>query len=279
MATKDKAALLIERVNLRSLAISLLIVAVGFLLIYCSEDGEWWKDHDVIQGTLREVGKLLLATGILVTAWDLYGKRAFLDEILAKAQIASEIRNAGLLKITDTFHSDIDWGSYFQTVRHLDIFLAYGRTWRNTHIQQLQSVAARRGSRIRIVLPDPNDGETVAELSRRFNKTPAYINDAIRETEQFFKDLRRNAHTNDPQAAEIEIWFLSAGPQYSSYRFDDLAILALYNHSKDRDPVPTFICARGGTLYDFVRREFRSMTEGGLAKAFSIDQNHINGEQ
>jgi hypothetical protein len=279
MATKDKAALLIERVNLRSLAISLLIVALGFLLIYFSEDGEWWKDHDVFQGTVREVGKLLLATGILATAWDLYGKRAFLDEILAKAQIASEIRNAGIIKITDTFHSDIDWRTYFRTVRHLDIFLAYGRTWRNTHIQELQGVAARRGSRIRIVLPDPEDQETVAELSRRFNKAPAYIVDAIRETEEFFKDLRRNAYAKDPQAADIEIWLLPAGPQYSSYRFDDLAILALYNHSKGRDPVPTFICARGGTLYDFVRRDFRSMTEGGLAKAVSIDQNHIDGEQ
>ncbi len=62
MATKDKAALLIERVNLRSLALSLLIVALGFFLIYCSEDGEWWKEHDVLQGTVREVGKLLLAT-------------------------------------------------------------------------------------------------------------------------------------------------------------------------------------------------------------------------
>jgi len=234
MATRNKAALLVERVNLRSLALSLLIVAIGFLLIYCSENGEWWKEHDVIQGTVREIGKLLLATAILATAWDIYGKRAFLDEILAKAQIASEIRSAGIIKITDTFHTDIDWHEYFRSVRHLDIFFAYGRTWRNTHIQELQSVAARRGSRIRVVLPDPDDQQTVTELSRRFNTPPDHIIESIREAEQFFEDLRRNAYSKDPQAAEIEVWFLPAGPQYSSYRFDDLAVLALYNHSKGR---------------------------------------------
>lgn len=67
-----------------------------------------------------------------------------------------------------TYLKDIDWTSLFNKVNKLDIFFAYGQIWRKTYLQELREVAARKNARIRLVLPDPEDEQTISELARRF---------------------------------------------------------------------------------------------------------------
>lgn len=47
-------------------------------------------------------------------------------------------------------------------------------------------------------------------------------------------------------------------PLLSFYRFDNVAIVAVYRHRKGRAEVPTMVVTRGGSLYDFVRDELES---------------------
>jgi hypothetical protein len=225
--------------------------------------------YEVWQTVIQNVGALLLVVVAISILWELWGKRAFLDEVLAKAQVSKEITFAGIIKITDSFHQDIDWQSYFRNVNKLDIFFAYGRTWRNSHIQELREVAAREDTRIRVVLPDPSDEHTVHELSRRFGSEPEQLKLQIREAEEYFKNLRPTAGA---RGAQIDIWFLPAAPIFTFYRFDQIAILALYSHRRERAPIPTFICEMGGTLYGYIRKEFDAMiSQDGLARLITSE--------
>ncbi|MCD5402149.1 DUF3606 domain-containing protein [candidate division NPL-UPA2 bacterium] len=266
----DDIKLLKERVNLRTLLVALIIAVFGISLLYLSAHKDWWKGYEIWQTVVQNVGGLLLVTVAITLLWELWGKRAFLDEVLAKAQLSRDITFAGIVKITDSFHHDIDWKSYFRTVNKLDIFFAYARTWRNTHVQELQEVAARENARIRVVLPDPEDDQTVHELARRFNYTPEELRNLIKEAETHFRNLRSSTSVS---GAQIDIWFLPAAPHFTFYRFDRIGILALYSHRRERAPVPTFICEMGGTLYDYIRKEFEAMIRpDGLARLITGEE-------
>lgn len=261
-----------ERVNLRTLLIALGIAITGIGFLWISANDNWWKSCKVWQTVLQNIGALLVVTVVISLLWELYGKRAFLDEVLAKAQISKELTFAGITKITDTFHrQDIDWKKYFHTVNKLDIFFAYGRTWRNVHAEEFRKIAAREEVRIRIVLPDPEDKQVMAELARRFKYTDNEIKTIIREAEAYFRNLINSAGAN---GAQIDIWFLPAAPLFSFYRFDHVGILALYTHRRDRAAVPTFVCEMGGTLYDYIYKEFKAMIkENGLARCVTKEEN------
>jgi len=271
MALND-SKLIKEKVNLQNFLVALVIAIIGIGVLYISAREDWWKNYKVWQTVLQNVGSLLMVTVALSLLWELYGKRSFLDEVLSKAQISKEITFAGITKITDSFHHyDIDWKTYFSTVNKLDIFFAYARTWRNTYTEELQKVAAREGARIQIVLPDPEDKQVIVELARRFNYTEDKMKRLIRETETYFRNLSKSAGAN---GAQIDIWFLPAAPLFSFYRFDRVGILALYTHRRELVSVPTFVCEMGGTLYDYIRKEFKAMiSEGGLAKCVTKKEN------
>ena len=260
-----------ENVNLRYFLAALIIFFFGIGLLYVSAREDWWKNYRVWQTVLQHTGALFIVTVAIGFLWELVGKRSFLDEVLSKAQMSKEITFAGITQITDSFHHNIDWKTYFHTVNKLDIFFAYGRTWRNTYTEELQKVADREGARIQIVLPDPEDKQVIVELARRFNYTDDEMKGLIREAETYFRDLSNSAGAN---GAQIDIWFLPAAPYFSFYRFDRVGILALYTHRRERSPVPTFVCEMGGTLYDYIRKEFKAMiSEGGLAKCVTKEEN------
>lgn len=269
MALRD-IRLLEERVNLRTLLITLMVAALGIGFLYVSARKDWLKGYEPWQTVIRDVGSLLLVTVAITLLWELWAKRAFLDEVLAKVQLAQEIKLAGLVRVTDVWHRDIDWPSLFRNVNKLDIFFAYGHTWRSNNDTQLKKLAAKKEARIRVVLPDPQDKQTVSELARRFNQTPEQLRRSIREAEKYFRDL---GCISAGSGAQINIWCLPAAPLFAFYRFDRIAVLTLYSHSRQRTPVPTFVVEMGGTLYDYIRKEFDAMiSPGGLAKLFTPEE-------
>jgi hypothetical protein len=93
---------------------------------------------------------------------------------------------------------------------------------------------------------------------------PEDVRAAIDGARRYFEAL-----ASRPQSqATIQIWLLPIAPMLTFYRFDRRAVFTIYNHQRDRAPVPTFIVEQGGTLYDFIRSEFDAMikSDGGLAR-------------
>lgn len=133
--------------------------------------------------------------------------------------------------------------------------------------------ALRRSARIRVVLPDPEDEQTVLELAHRFNYESEDLVRYIREAVAFFDELRALSSDTD-----VQVWFLPAAHQFSFYIFGPTAVVALYSHRRQRVPVPTLVCEEGGWLYDYVAKEFDAMIGAdGLARPGGKEEPQSDG--
>jgi hypothetical protein len=235
-----------------AIILGLCFVVIGALLMWWSGTSEW-KSNEQMQAFLGQVGGLVLATGLLAVAWDLFGRRSLADEVLAKAGLSTDIVRAGIVRVTDQYLAEVEWVSLFRNVTRLDIFVAYGATWRNAHRASLQQVAQRPDARIRVFLPDPDDARSVAVLSDRFHMQPEALISKIHEAIQDFRSLAV------PGGAMLEVWVRAGDAVFSCYRFDSKAVLTLYSHGQERrTQVPTFV-VDGGELFEFVYKELTAI--------------------
>lgn len=237
-----------------AIILGLCFVVAGVLLMWWSGTSEW-KSNDQMQAFLGQVGGLLLATGLLAVAWDLFGRRSLANEVLAKAGLSADVVRAGIVRVTDQYLAEVEWASLFRDVNRLDIFVAYAATWRNTHRASLQQVAQRPSARIRVFLPDPRDTPTVAVLADRFHMQPDALISKINEAIQDFRSLAVSG------GATVEVCVHARDAVFSCYRFDSRAVLTLYSHGQERrTQVPTFVID-GGTLFDFVYNELAAIAD------------------
>jgi hypothetical protein len=164
--------------------------------------------------------------------------------------LARDFEAAGLLRIGATYLNELEWKLLFAEVTELDIVVAYGQTWRHMHARELAQLAARPHSRIRVFLADPDDELTVTVLADRFDVTHDELRNRITGTRREYEALRRL------DGAQIEIYYRAGDRVLSFYRFDDIAVVGLYSHSRVRGAaVPVFVCSRPGELYEFVYDE------------------------
>lgn len=234
---------------------SLVIILIGLGLLYLGGRDSLWTHHHGLQALVNGVAGLLIVSMGLGLLWQLGGKRAFAREILESATAGTDADAAGLTRIGMNYAVVPDWEVLFRDVRKLDIFLAYGRTWRNLNMQNLQAAAIRSGTRIRVFLPDPAHSETVNRLAERFEMTHDVLVAAINEAELAYSQM--------PCATDstVEVFHRQGDSLFSCYRFDNTAVLTLYSHQRKRTQVPTLVCRAGGFLYDFLRDEFDSIQD------------------
>lgn len=237
---------------------TLVLVAIGVALLgigllYVGElDGPWWLKHPSFQALVRDLGALLVVSAAIGVLWDLFGKRAFAREVLETARTSTDVEAAGLTRIGVNYVEEPDWEVLFATVRKLDIFVAYGSTWRNTHYERLRKLA-QSGGRIRVYLPNPDDAVAIAQLAERFDKPPAELVTLIDEARRAYQSLSTD------RGGSVEVFYRSGNPVFSCYRFDGAAVLTMYTHQRRRTGVPTLVCRDGGSLYQFIRDEFAAL--------------------
>lgn len=229
------------------------LLALG--LLYAGGRDGWWEERQGGQVLVTQLGGVLLAAVALSGLWEYVGKRNFANEILEIVNVGSDVSRAGVVRITDQYIQDVEWASYFDNVKErLDIVVAYGRTWRRAHWAHLKRIAAIKKARIRVILPDPDDVESLTVLAARFGRSPKTLKDDILEAASEFATLRRDG------GATVEIYFRKGDQVFSCYRLDGTAILTLYSHSRERQTaIPTFVCRTGGNLFQFVYDELQAM--------------------
>ena len=249
----DDLRILIERVNLRTILVSLFVCVAGFVLLFYSKQIDENGYHRL--GSLsRESGVVLLAAVALVLLWDLVGKRAFADEILAKANMSRDLAEAGLDVVSSSFQDKrINWEELFKNACKLDLFISYGHTWRNSQLDRMDKMLSDPDGRIRVILPDSEDAEIVRTLAERYKMSPEDIKREIQRAKEFFM------HRKAAAKGRVEIYFARIVPQFSFYRFNNKVVFALYNHRQGRLPVPTFIAAEGGFLFRYFTDEIESI--------------------
>jgi hypothetical protein len=249
----DNLRLLVERVNLRIQLLSLLFVIVGFASMFASPSVEAAGYHK-IAALLHEGGAALVISGALAALWELAGKRAFADEVLAKANMSRDLAEAGIDVVTYSFKDDrISWEQLFKNACRLDVFVSYAHTWRNTQVERIDKLLSDNSAVLRVVLPDPDDKGVLTSLADRFEMQPEDVRRSIEEGKGFFEHRKRKAK------GTVEIYFSSIVPLFSFYRFNNKAVFALYNHRKGRLPVPSFVCDSDGFLFKYISEELEGI--------------------
>lgn len=229
--------------NLTTILVAAGFAVVGVALLYFSSRP--YAPSDIwIPSLLGQIGGLLVATGLITVAWELFGKRAFAAEVISKTQLRSDIVNSGLERVTDRYLQDVEWEQLFESSSQLDIVVAYASTWRNTHRLRLERLVKRKNGRLRVFLPDPNDVETMSVLSKRFKMSAAALQQKVNEAIDDFRELDKHG--------DVEIYVRAGDAVFSCYQFDHRSVLTLYSHAQERrGSVPTFLVGNG-VLRDFV---------------------------
>jgi hypothetical protein len=250
-------------VDLAASQIALVIGLLGVVALYISATSEGRHGPSTWDSVLREGGALLFVTAAITVAWDLRGRRQLTNEVLAAANLSEDITETGLTRIT-THYSEIEWDELLNTASHVDFFFAYAATWRAYHDAALRRLVKREGARVRVILPDPEDGAQVAQLAARFGTSQDQIVQKVKEADDAFAGLWRDRHAK----ASVELRVTGAFPVFTYYRFDGRCIGVLYSQAGERVEVPAFECRHGGTLHKFFSDQFMALWRAGSARSW-----------
>ncbi|MFO1077966.1 MAG: hypothetical protein U1E73_09625 [Planctomycetota bacterium] len=231
--------------TLSAVLVSITVGGAGIALLYVTGlDLAFWVAHRGLQTLLMQIASLMIVSVAVAFVWELFGRRVFLNEMLAIAGVSQDLRAAGILRVANS-PNQIEWGSLINGATSIDVFFTYGRSWRGHYDQQLKGLPSRPATVLRAILPDPEDKLLMKSLGARFCKEPAVLVKDIHEAAEFFSGLAESAGGD-----RVQIWYTKAAPVVSIYRFDGVAVVALYPHKAKVD-LPHFICGRGGSLFAY----------------------------
>lgn len=155
--------------NYRILVLSLLVFLFGIGLMYWAEQ-DWWKGWELWRTVVRELGAMLFTTVAVALLWELFGKRALVDEVFEIAGISEPLKDSGIVHVTPNFYKDLEWKAYFEASSKLDILLdPEWSTWFTNNQEFLEAFLNKQNAKMRVLLPKPRDeGKWLKE---RFAKT------------------------------------------------------------------------------------------------------------
>ncbi|WHT21181.1 hypothetical protein N8J89_09020 [Crossiella sp. CA-258035] len=240
--------------------------AVGLLLLWIAGTLDAIKSNPGAQNVVNNLGSALITGMALVVLWELASKRSFAREVIEITGSATNLERSGIIRAGTEYLKDADWDNLFSRARELDIFFAYGQTWRNSNLSNLRAIAKKKDCQIRVFLPDAEDPETVKQFAARIMKTPERTVDLIVEAKEDFERLSMQGSAN------ISIYYRPGTLLYSAYRFDNTAVVTLYSHHQERGSVPTIVCQGPGSLYSFVRNDLESIRQQSR-KVFPLPKN------
>jgi hypothetical protein len=246
--------------TLKILLVSIIVAALGGFLIYLGGAfPQYWKTHAGINALVDNLGALLVISVALGLLWELVLKRSFTRELLETVNSTNDLDRAGIISIGTQSLQDSQWETLFKNVRELDIFVAYGNTWRNAHLSQLQDLAKRKNSHVKVYLADPNNELTLQVLAARTSLSADAVKQKIIEAKNGFDALRVRGGAN------IDVCYFPSSRVFTLYRFDDQAVLELYQHAKVKtSDFPTLVCRKGGTFYDFLESEIDAIKSASV---------------
>jgi hypothetical protein len=240
---------------------SIGVAAVGIGLLFLAAKVSFFIDHPGTQSVVRSLAGLLVVSVAIAFLWQLHGKRAFLTEILAKARLSEDVRRAGVSALGMNYLKDFNWEEMFKRANKLDIFFAYGASWRRHTIEQLRELARRGGCRVRIVMPDPYDETLVKGLAAQFGQKPDTLKSRILEAKDEFDKIFGKA-----PGVEYGVWYLGEHPAFTYYRLDDVAVVTFYSHLREYEKTPVLKVDSGAEFYEFLHKEFRFLVVGDPSK-------------
>lgn len=163
--------------------------------------------------------------------------------------VLTAANSAGVELVTLDFNKGVDWPLLLQKTKRLDVFVVFGRTWREGNLPHLQQLADKKVS-VRLVVPDYSNDDVLLGLSRRFGMKPEDVARDIQETVFRFRQIFGG------KKSRLGVWLHVRVPTYTYYRVDGACVVTSYRHRVGKGEVPVFQLRPGGSLANFYDAEF-----------------------
>lgn len=250
--------LLKERTNTRAWLTAITTAAVGGTILIFSEFSEYAANHPALKALLSNLGGVIFASVALIVVYEIGTKRAFFDEIMHHIRLADDVQQAGIVavKATSNFIDSFRWVELFEDAKYVDVLVAYANTWRGVNRAEIKKFASKDTSRMRVILPDPDDMALMSELGRRFGKSVDEMKgEIVRATTEYI-----SLFTQAKAKSKLEIWYHSVTPVFTAYRFDKKIVFTTYRHVRGQVlQIPVFMFT-SGTLSDLIMSEIEALT-------------------
>lgn len=237
-----------EKINKKSLSVALFVVLALFFVTLLI-DTYWLPDASgntsAWKSTILAFIGAVQTTALAVAMWEFIAKKAFAKEILKLANISANVANTGIASVYDNY-LDMDWNSIFGRTKTLTIAVSYANTWRENNRVKLKALATVPDA-VKVFLPNYKSEAILSELAVRFNMRPDAVKTKISESSDSFRELGAT------------VYLYNSCFQTSYYLADNEAIMAVFNHKKEKSVVPTFHVTRQGSLYKFIEEELESI--------------------
>jgi hypothetical protein len=244
-----------ERTSAKHIAVALGVFVLGIALNWLSE--AYLQNYPIWKTVTIGIASVLITTVAIEVLWELLLKRAFVEEILDVADIASEVREANVIEITTEHMTKIKWSKYINNSKELTIFTHGDKTWQNTFYNNIKELMKRPNSKINLILPDPSRQEVVSVLAKRLECDRETVIKNINDLETSFKKLEREVCG---KRKPLKVWHLEEAPLITFYRLDDTYVLITYRHNGSEGKIPSIVCHKGGSIAAFVDEQFEAMT-------------------
>ena len=233
---------------MKTIFAALIVLALGCALLWLASripPGGW-------QSITEQTGGLLVGSVVIGLLWELAAKRSFRDDILATSKLASQIDAVGLTWAGEW--SRVDFNDLLRGTQSLEIFFAYGDTWRKNNHVNLQNLLASPGAKLKVYLPDPKVESVMTTMAARFELSKAELKKKIVDSAAEFSKL------STTEGGSVEVKYFPRDSTFSCYKFDSkTALMTLYSHKRERGSVPALQCEAGGTLFAFLDDQLASV--------------------
>jgi hypothetical protein len=246
---------LLTTTRAKAIIISLVVLIVGIVLLAIGGALQGWR---LTFGSLfAALGSFVIASVAVTLAVQQWQLSAFLEQFFAEMKVGEDLKRSGIARFW-LYFQDVPWEELFDRSTSLDIVFAYAERWRDEHRHRITAMLEKGGSRLRIVLPDPDNDTVVAGLALQFQRPPAELREKIRAAQADFERIARGTK------AHVEIFFVARPLVFTFYRFDGEAVLTTYRHQPGRGDVLTLLILKSGELYGWLSKEWYGLTEDAV---------------
>jgi hypothetical protein len=228
-----------QTVNIKTVVASVIFFLLGLLLLYFSTK---YQDESVFMLLLNNLGAILFSISLVAIIWDLIVKRAFLKEIMSQVNLSSNISDAGIENVAESFH-DIDWKDFYLNANEINLLIFHAMHTISTNTKLIIE-AAKSSTQINVYLPNPENIELIKRLSAMDNYSNGNsIKYKIDEAINFFKqnEIRANIFLTN----EIH-------PLYMYYS-DKTSIIGLNKEITFNEPV-FIVSEKDGLMYKYSKK-------------------------
>lgn len=233
-------------------ALSCVILLLIGVIAAVAIDYFWGDIDNICVAIMLELAFTVITVFGVSGLWEVLGKRAFAEEVLELAGIASNLQQSGIVGFYEKF-TDIKWSEIFEGTKEVSLMFTYAYSWRNNNRQELKDVSSKKNSRLIVLLPDYSIPEVCDMCDRDFLYG--------KHAEDGSENVQKNTESKIKKAIEdfkklnADIYLYPSNLKTTYYFFDDKCIIAPFKHGKDKYCVPAILCREGGALYEFCKND------------------------